>query len=141
MPDFAYLDNGGEPILFAHRGGNAADTQGPDGERVNKENSMAAFNAAYELDYRYFETDCVATVDGVLLATHGAKSAAAAKRTGLPVRGELEECEWADIRGNVRIGGEPIPQLVDVFKNFPDARINVDAKTAKAAVLLGRTLR
>ncbi len=42
-----FLDNGGQPIACAHRGGSV------DG----LENSLAAFGRAWELGYRWFETD------------------------------------------------------------------------------------
>jgi glycerophosphoryl diester phosphodiesterase len=51
------------PVLVAHRGGDAAG--------IEKENSLAAFQAAYDLGYRWFETDVVTTKDGQLLAIHG----------------------------------------------------------------------
>src|SRR3546814_2771704 len=56
---YPFLDWPG-PLPFAHQGG-AADAP---------ENTMAAFERAISLGYRYLETDAHVTADGVLLAFH-----------------------------------------------------------------------
>ncbi|MDB5160792.1 MAG: glycerophosphodiester phosphodiesterase, partial [Candidatus Saccharibacteria bacterium] len=52
------------PVAIAHRGG--------DGAGVKKENTVAAFKAAWDLGYEYGETDSVVTSDGLVIAIHGA---------------------------------------------------------------------
>jgi glycerophosphoryl diester phosphodiesterase len=121
---FPFLEHDG-PIAFAHRGG-AAD---------GLENSMAAFQRAVELGYRYLETDVHATVDGVLLAFHDHTLDRVTDRTGRVAR-----LPWSAV-GRARIGGrEQIPLLEDVLGSWPDVRVNVDVKERSAVDALARTL-
>lgn len=121
---YAFLDHPG-PIPFAHRGGSL------DG----RENTMAAFERAVSLGYRYLETDAHATADGVLLAIHDATLDRVADRPGrvdaLPYRDAVR----------VRIGGEPIPRVDDLLAAFPDARFNIDVKADTSVVPLIDVLR
>jgi glycerophosphoryl diester phosphodiesterase len=101
------------PLAFAHRGG----------ALEGAENSLAAFRAAWSLGYRYFETDAHVTADGVVLAFHDDSLDRVTDR-----QGRIAELTWAEVRA-ARIGGrEPIPRLIDLFEEFPDACFNVDAK-------------
>jgi len=99
---------------------------------------MAAFQAAYDFGYRYFETDVILTADNKVLATHGSKNAGAVKRTNLPLRSELEGRVFSDIQQHEKIGGEPIPLLEEIFVSFPDAMLNIDSKTERVAPALGK---
>ena len=111
-----FLD-GPRPYAFAHRG------FAPDGD----ENSMAAFQRAVDLGYRYLETDVRATADGVALAFHDARLDRVTDG-----RGEIEKMTWAQVR-NARIHGrEPIPLLADVLGAWPDVRINLDMKSSRS---------
>src|SRR5436309_4342344 len=97
MPGF--LD-AAAPIAFAHRGFSV------DGH----ENSMAAFEAAVALGYRYLETDVRVTADGVALAFHDAKLNRVTDRAG-----RIAQLPWRVVR-EARIGGrEPIPLLTDLL--------------------------
>lgn len=101
------------PLAFAHRGG-AADTD---------ENTMAAFERAVALGYRYVETDVHATADGVPVVFHDARLD---RLTGRP--GRVADLRWADL-ATLRVGGAwVIPRLADVLDAWPTVRFNIDVK-------------
>jgi glycerophosphoryl diester phosphodiesterase len=104
----------------AHRGGAA--------ERP--ENTMAAFEAAVALGYRYAETDVHVTADGVLLAFHDHTLDRVTQLVG-----EIGALPYATVR-TARIDGEPIPRLEEVLGTWPDLRLHVDAKHAAAVAPL-----
>jgi len=111
-----FLEHDG-PLAIAHRGG-ALD---------GRENSMAAFNRAVGLGYRYLETDVHATADGILVAFHDATLDRVTDRTGT-----VAEMPWRELR-MARIGGvEPIPLLVEVLERWPHVRVNIDPKSDAA---------
>lgn len=113
------------PIPFAHRGG----------EVDGLENSMVAFQDAYDLGYRYLETDLHATVDGVLVTFHDESLDRVTDRAGLVADLPYEEVAKA------RIGGkEPIPRFEELLASFPDARWNLDIKADSALAPLLRRL-
>ena len=101
------------PIAFAHRG------YAKDGD----ENSMAAFERAVRLGYRYLETDVRATADGVPLAFHDSFLDRVTDR-----RGRVAELPWDDVRRARIAGREPIPLLAEVLATWPEARFNLDVK-------------
>jgi len=121
----AVLDQPGAVLAFAHRGGAAH----PD--LLGLENTLAAFSHAYELGYRYLETDVHLSADGVLLAVH---DAALDRVTG--EAGSVADLSAAEA-AQVLVGGrEPVPTLGDLFDALPDARFNVDLKSDGAAAAL-----
>jgi glycerophosphoryl diester phosphodiesterase len=122
---YPFLDHDG-PIPFAHRGGAA---EGP-------ENSMAAFQHAVDLGYRYLETDVHATADGVLLAFHDRTLARVTDG-----RGRVARMPYDRLAG-IRIGGtDRIPLLEDVLGTWPEVRVNVDVKHISAVLPLADVIR
>jgi len=127
--DYAYFDNAGLPLAFAHRGG--ALSEG--GRRF--ENTMAAFEAAVGLGYRYLETDAHLTRDGVLLAFHDRTLDRTTNHAGVVAQMAYDELRPA------RIGGEhPIPLLHELLSTWPDIRLNIDAKSAAAVRPLAKLI-
>lgn len=122
---FPFLDHPGA-LAFAHRGG-ALD---------GLENSMAAFDRAVNLGYRYLETDVHATADGVLLAFHDDTLDRVTDGSG-----RVSALPYAEVAG-ARIGGrEPIPLVEDVLGSWPEVRLNIDVKDLDCIAPLVRTLR
>lgn len=127
--DYPYFDNGGLPIAFAHRGGEAA------GDGHGFENTMRAFERAVALGYRYLETDAHTTRDGMLLAFHDATMQ---RTTGSD--GTIAHLNYDDVR-QLRIGGtEAVPLMHELFTAWPDIRLNIDAKSAACVAPLAAVI-
>jgi len=125
--EYPYFDNAGLPIAFAHRGGTVDD------EGLVLENTMAAFQQAVDLGFRYLETDAHVSSDDVLVAAHDPTLERTTDGSG--VIGDHTYAELA----RLKIGGrEAIPRFEDLLTSWPDVRINVDAKTPAAVGLLSR---
>jgi glycerophosphoryl diester phosphodiesterase len=101
------------PLALAHRG------YSPDGD----ENSMAAFQRAVDLGFRYLETDVRVTADGVALAFHDRFLDRVTDQ-----HGRISALPYSVVRRARIRGREPIPLLVDVLTAWPEVRINVDVK-------------
>ncbi len=124
MSRYAYLD-APRPLAIAHRGGH----------EVAPENTLRSFTAAYELGFRYLETDVHATVDGELVAFHDDVLDRVTDHVGT-----VASRTAAELR-SVRIAGtDPIPTLDELLEAFPDVRWNIDPKADGALVSLARTL-
>ena len=119
--DWPFLDSPGV-LAFAHRG-----AHGPEAGGV-PENTMAAFEAAVRLGYRYVETDVHRTADGVLVAFHDERLDRVTDR-----RGAIADLPWSAVEEARLAGDEGVPLLEDLLGSWPDLRVNVDAK-ADAAV-------
>jgi glycerophosphoryl diester phosphodiesterase len=123
-PDF--LENINPPVAVAHRGGDAAG--------ADKENSLAAFKAAYKLGYRWFETDVVATKDKKLLAIHG-RGWQLRPNKDLPMRSTIRRLNYSQVK-KIKIGDQAVPLLEDILREFPDIKIFVDPKTFRSVPAL-----
>ena len=125
--DYTFFD--GPFAAFAHRGGATYEPN------LFRENSLHAFKEAVALGYRYLETDVHATRDGVLLAFHDDVLDRVTDHTGA-----IADMSFAEV-SEARIHGiDPIPRLSELLAEFPDARFNVDAKSATAVALLVSTI-
>lgn len=120
----SYLD-APKPLAFAHRGG----AYHPEIEGL--ENTVTAFRHAVALGYAYLETDVHVTSDGVLLAFHDTILDRVTDRTG-----DLAETTYAEVQQALIGGREPVPTLAELFDAFPDARFNIDVKSAGAVEAL-----
>ncbi|PWN03929.1 glycerophosphodiester phosphodiesterase [Nocardioides silvaticus] len=119
-----YLEEG-RVLAFAHRGG----AYHPEIEGL--ENTLAAFRHAAALGYTYLETDVHVTKDGALLAFHDDVLDRVTDRVGAIADLTLDEIREA------RIGGrEQVPTFEQLLDAFPDARFNIDIKSAGAAEAL-----
>jgi len=95
---------------------------------------MLAFASAVGIGYRYLETDVHVTSDGVLVAFHDDILDLVTDRTG-----PIAECPWSELR-QARVQGEPIPLLEDVLGTWPEARVNIDAKSDAAVPAVAEVL-
>lgn len=122
-----YLDP--EFVPMAHRGGALLTVN------LGIENTLAAFRNAVELGYTYLETDVHATADGVPLAFHDPNLA---RVTDIDV--SIDALPYDAVK-EARVGGrEPIPRVVDLLEEFPEARFNFDIKAAGAIEPLARVI-
>lgn len=114
------------PIAFAHRGGTS---EAP-------ENTLAAFDHAVDLGFRYLETDVHVTNDGVLVAFHDPDLL---RTCGIDRNiAELSSTELSEVRVD---GRAPIPLMADLLDRFPEARFNIDCKSDGAVEALVDLLR
>jgi glycerophosphoryl diester phosphodiesterase len=101
-------------LAFAHQGGN----------NEHPENTMAAFQNAVDLGYRYLETDAQITSDGVLICMH---DETLDRMTDS--KGTISEMPWEEVRKARITGGHPIVRLDELWTTFPGIRLNIDAKS------------
>jgi glycerophosphoryl diester phosphodiesterase len=131
MATFPFLDWPG-PVAFAHRG-----AHGPDVPGGATENTMAAFEAAVSLGYRYVETDAHVTADGVVVAFHDDHLDRVTDRTGA-----IAELPWSAVsEARVGDGDDRVPLMEDLLTAWPDVRVNIDPKHDEAVGPLAEVVR
>lgn len=114
------------PLAIAHRGSRL----------LWPENTMRAFGGAYDIGYRWFETDLHLTGDGVVVCLHDDTLDRTTDRTG-----PISDVVWADmasidagfafeIEGEhpFRGRGVSIPSFEELVTTYPDVSVVVDLK-------------
>ncbi len=101
-------------LAFAHRGGALESV----------ENTMAAFQKAIDLGFRYIETDVQATRDGEILAFHDDTFD---RLTNLS--GPVGRLDYAALRDAHVSEVHAIPRLEDVLGAWPNLKVNIDIKS------------
>ncbi len=122
---FEYLDVD-FPIAFAHRGG-ALDAP---------ENSMAAFQSAVNIGFKYLETDVHLTSDGHVIAFH---DDVLDRVTSLS--GRICDTPLSTIKRALVDGKSEIPLLNELLSEFPAARFNIDPKNDRVAEPLADVIK
>jgi glycerophosphoryl diester phosphodiesterase len=118
--EFSFFEGPG-PLGLAHRGGTLYAAN------VGIENSLRAFRNAAALGYRHLETDVHATADGEVVAFHDPRLDRVTDASGA-----VAELPYAAV-AEARIGGtEPIPTLVELLEELPEAAFNIDIKADAA---------
>lgn len=121
------------PIAFAHRGGAA----------LWPENTLAAFEGAVALGYRYIETDVHMTRDGKIVCFHDATLERTTDGRGRVADLDLAELSRLDAgyrftRDGVtypfRGQGLRVPTLEEALALCPDLQLNVEIKQASPAM-------
>lgn len=101
------------PLAFVHRGGDPA-----------RENTMAAFEDAVAMGYRYLEIDVRTSSDGVLVVFHDETLERITDGTG-----PLSEKTWQQLAGlRLRASGEPLLRFDELLTRWEDVHLNVDLK-------------
>jgi glycerophosphoryl diester phosphodiesterase len=124
---------GKPPIAIAHRGGDAAGAK--------KENTLAAFKAAWRMGYRYGETDVILSADGQVAAIHGAVNLWDSLLRGRRSRRGLQRNSLERLRRKYTINGEEIPTLGELLKALPKMRFFIDPKTEEVVEPLAELLK
>lgn len=121
MERFAFLDHP-RPLAFAHRGATTAAD----------ENTMAAFEAAARLGYRYIESDVQVSRDGVPILFH---DETLERMTGAP--GRVSDHDWHALARMRTPRGSALVPVADALAAFPAIRFNLDPKSDAAVDPLG----
>lgn len=113
------------PRILAHRG-LAVDVP---------ENTLASFAAALAQGALYIETDVHASRDGQAMIAHDESLERVAGVTGAVAEFTADELHELDLGG-----GHRMPTLTEALLAFPEARFNIDVKSAGAAVAIARAV-
>ncbi|GAB3387272.1 glycerophosphodiester phosphodiesterase [Humibacter soli] len=126
MSDQAAFFDGEPPRVIAHRG-LASDAP---------ENTIPAFRAALDAGADIIETDVHASSDGVAVICHDDDLARIA---GDPRA--VEQLTLAELKALDLTGGGRLATLSEALAELPDARFNIDVKTAAAIEPTARAIR
>lgn len=119
------------PRLLAHRG-LAVDAP---------ENTLAAFIAALSVGADYLETDARASSDGVAVLHHDAALRLPGRR-GRPAREVVIAETTALALERLDLGeGNGVPSLAEALGGLPEARFNIDVKSADAVGPVAEAVR
>ncbi|MBX4199405.1 hypothetical protein KW789_00715 [Candidatus Saccharibacteria bacterium] len=129
----SFWSDGKDPILIAHRGGDAAGYE--------RRNTMAAFEAAWKMGYRYFETDVINTKDSRIIVSHGAYTGLTARLRGTHTLKILQSLTYEEIKQRLTVAGEEIILLEELLNKFPKAKFFVDPKTDNAVEPLAAAIQ
>nr|WP_257907234.1 glycerophosphodiester phosphodiesterase [Janibacter limosus] len=91
------------------------------------ENTVAAFQQAVDMGYRYPETDVHSTADGRLVAFHDD-----VLDRVTDTKGAIADLPWGEVSAARIHGLDPVPLMDELFETFPDARFNIDIKSPGA---------
>ena len=106
---------------FAHRGAS----------NIAQENTLEAFAIAYGLGFKNFELDVRSSADSQVFVCHDDNLE---RILGEPI--SLSRLSSKDIKDLYRTHGCKITLLSSVIEEFPDARLNIDAKSWKVVAPL-----
>lgn len=101
---------------IAHRGASA----------LSLENTLDAFSVAYKLGFKNFELDVHSSKDGVVFVCHDDNLKRLIGENLL-----ISNLLSFDIRLLEDTYGYKIPTLLEILEEFPDAQLNIDAKSWK----------
>ena len=131
MPSHAFFDRAG-PWVIAHRGGGG----------LWPENTLYAFRQSRKLGVDVLEMDVRSSKDGVLVVVHDEDLDRTTDGRGNVEELTLDQFEnldagygWSNDEGQTfpfRGRGIRIPALDEVFRNFPEMRLNVEVKSSDA---------
>lgn len=91
------------------------------------ENSLAAFQAAWDLGVDHFETDIHVTVDGQLILAH---DRSISRLTGRDLN--IDELTYTELQQFPILGKERWTALSDLLSSFETAKVSIDMKSRKS---------
>ncbi|MBW2656795.1 MAG: glycerophosphodiester phosphodiesterase [Deltaproteobacteria bacterium] len=142
IPDHPYFKPD-KFLAIAHRGGRS----------LGPENTLYTFKRAVELGTNVLEMDLQTTSDGALVILHDRKVDRTTNGTGAVDGFTLSDLKkldagfrWSPENSKsypMRNKGVTIPTLTEVFKDFPDTRINIEIKSSQVNTIqnLCRSIR
>jgi glycerophosphoryl diester phosphodiesterase len=142
VPDHPYFNPAGFMVI-AHRGGRS----------LGPENTLYTYRRAVDLGVDVLEIDVQLTQDNHLAVIHDKTVDRTTNGSGMVASYKLADLQkldagyrWSADQGNpfpLRGKGIKIPSLAEVFKAFPQMRINIESKDPKPAAItsLCRTIQ